>query len=404
MEKRSMRKIMLLITLAVLLYVAGQNLAVILGMLGTAFSVITPLILGGCIAFILNLPMSFFERLFMDKLGFSKKKGLRKLARPLSFTIALLIFITVIYLLCVIVLPELANSILSLGSNVPGYIEQITHWGQSFFDKHPQIAEGVQGIEVNWNEIGSTIFSALKNSSEAILDSTVLIAGNIINGIISFFVSMVMAIYILFHKEKLFKHAKRLLNAFVPRKWSVRIQKVAILTQTTFTRFLAGQCLEAAILGTLIFIGMSIFSFPYALMISIVIAVASFVPMVGIYVASVAGAILIAIQNPLSGVLFMVMFLVIQQIEGNFIYPHVVGNSVGVSPIIVFSAILVGGGFFGLVGMIVAVPTSAVIYALYKEAVSNRLKKRKAVLCKEKTEDNSDAAENLAAIENEKAD
>lgn len=400
MVKISTKKIIGLIVLAAVLLVISQNLNVLFDAIGLIFSVITPIIAGGCIAFVINLPMSFFERLFKRKLNFRKKKFLNAIARPLSFLISLIILCFVIFMILVIILPEVANTILTISNSVPGYINNIINFSKDMYDKYPQIATALENFQINWTEISRTLLNILKASAEALVGSTFIIASNVVGGITSFFLSFVMAIYILFQKEKISYHAKRAIKAFLPKKWAKHVLRVATLTSKTFSRFLAGQCIEALILGTLVFIGMSIFGFPYALMISVLIAVSSFIPMFGIYVASGFGAILIALQNPIQGILFFVMFVIIQQIEGNLIYPHVVGNSVGLSPIVVLTAIIVGGGLFGFVGMIISVPLSAVLCVLYKDYISRRLIKKKK---KEKKKKKKSAAIkiNIAAGNND---
>ncbi|HHZ06058.1 MAG TPA: AI-2E family transporter [Clostridiales bacterium] len=380
MSKVGTKRLILLMILAAVLFVAAQNFDVILRIIGLIINVITPIILGACIAFIINVPMSFFERTFKGKLGFSKRRGLNAIARPLSLLISLIIVGFLVFMISGIIMPEVANTILSISNNVPTYINNIIGWSQETFQKYPQIAERLQNLQIDWKDIGNTLFQILQSGAQAILGSTVIIASNVVGGIISFFLSFVLSIYILFQKEKISFHSKQALRAFLPIKHAKNILKIATLTSKIFSRFLAGQCIEACILGTLVFICMSIFSFPYALMISVLIATLSFIPMFGIYVAAVFGSILIAFQDPLGGLLFFGMFVLIQQLEGNLIYPHVVGGSVGLSPIIVLVAIIVGGGLFGFVGMIVCVPISAVICALYKDFVIRRLEKRHAQL------------------------
>lgn len=375
MNKISTKRIVLLMILAAVLFVAAQNIGVIFEIIGMFFSVLTPLILGGCIAFIINMPMRFFEKLFRRKLGFNKHKWTKKILRPVSLIVSVLIILTAVALIGFIIVPDVANTILSISNNVPGYVNNIVKWSQETFEKYPQIEQRLSGVEIDWKQISSTALSVLQGSAEVLLNSTFSIATNVVGGVVNFFMAFVFSIYILMQKEKLSFHAKRAVRSFLPVKWARRITRVASLTGRTFSRFLAGQCLEAIILGTLIFIGMSIFKFPFALMISVLIAIMSFIPMFGIYAASVFGAVLIAFQeNIITGLLFFVMFVVIQQIEGNFIYPHVVGNSVGLSPLVVLSAVMIGGGLFGFVGMIIGVPVSAVLVALYKAYMEKRTK------------------------------
>lgn len=377
MEKFTTKKILGIIAAAIVMFAIAQNFGSTLDFLGTAFSVLAPLIVGGCIAFIINVPMSFFEELFLKKCKFSKNKFLTALARPLALIISILLLGAVLIILIVIIIPEIASTILTISNNFPTYIQNIIAWTKSLYDQYPQIAQILQGIQIDWTEVSATGLQIIKITAETIVGSTIAIAGNLIGGMVSFFLSFVLSIYILFQKEKISRHAVRALNAFLSEKKVAVVMKIARLTFSTFSRFLSGQCIEACILGCLVFIAMSIFNFPFAIMISVLIAVFSFIPMFGVYIACGFGALLMILQgDPLQAVLFFLMFVVIQQMEGNLIYPHVVGGSVGLSPIIVLSAIVVGGGFFGLTGMLISVPLSAVLCALYKDFVTNRLQKK----------------------------
>lgn len=377
MEKMTTKKLIIVIAIGIGLFAIAQNLANVFGFVAMLFGVITPLIVGGCIAFVINVPMSFFEDLFLEKCKFKTKKVLKILARPIALVLSILILGAVLLVLTLIVFPEVANTILSLSNNIPIYVDNIVKWSKDLYEQYPQIAERLQALQINWTEISSTALQILKATAEAILGSTVTIASSVVGGVISFFLSFVLSIYILFQKEKISIHAKRALFAFIPEVRVKQVLRIGQLTSNTFSRFLSGQCIEACILGSMVFISMSIFNFPYALMISALIAVFSFIPMFGVYIACSFGALLMLLQgDPMQAVLFFLMFVVIQQIEGNLIYPHVVGSSVGLSPIIVLSAIIVGGGLLGFVGMLVSVPLSAVLCALYKELISRRLKRR----------------------------
>lgn len=390
MSKQRMKRIIGLFALAAVLFVAAQNIKSIFDAINTFLAVITPIVTGGCLAFVINVPMRFFERTLKWKLGFNKHKVTNAMARPLSLIISLLIIGFVLFMVLGIIMPEVANTILAISNNVPTYANNLIEWSKNLFNTYPQIAEPLQILQIDWKEIGNTLFKILQSSAQSLLGSTVVIASNVVGGIITAFLSLVLSIYILFQKDKINYHFNRALQAFLPIKYAKQVIRISTLTGKIFSSFLAGQCIEACILGFLVFIGMSIFGFPYALMVSVLIAVLSFIPMFGVYVGAVTGAVLIAFQNPISGILFFVMFVVIQQIEGNLIYPHVVGGSVGVSPIIVLVAIIIGGGMFGFVGMIVCVPISAVLCALYKELISDRMKKLKKLANESGTDGGSD--------------
>ena len=197
--------------------------------------------------------------------------------------------------------------------------------------------------------------------------------GNMLN----LFIGLIFAIYVLAQKEKLKRQTKNLLQAYLKQPVSETVWKVGKLTSITFQKFISGQCLEACILGTMFFITMSIFQIPYALLISVLIAVTSLIPIWGAFIGCIIGCFLIAVVDPMRALGFLIMFLIIQQIEGNLIYPHVVGGSIGLPSIWVLAAVTVGGKLYGIVGMIFFIPICSVLYTLLKENVRYRLRKKK---------------------------
>ena len=231
-------------------------------------------------------------------------------------------------------------------------------------------------MEFNWDSIIQTAIDFLKNGAGSVLTSTFSVARTVINYLVNFFIGFVFACYILLQKEKLSRQIKKVLYAFLPEKAVQKTLDVASLSYRTFSNFVTGQCLEAVILGTMFFVVMSIFQFPYALLIGVVIAFTALIPIFGAFIGCVIGAFLILVVNPMKALMFIILFLVLQQIEGNLIYPHVVGGSVGLPSIWVLLAVTVGGSLMGVLGMLIFIPLFSVLYALFREFVYKRLKER----------------------------
>ncbi len=242
------------------------------------------------------------------------------------------------------------------------------------FQQYPDVANWLQNIELDWK----SIVQMVQNSAGDVLSSTVTAASSVVGAIVNFFLGIVFAFYVLVQKEKLGRQGRKLLYAFLPEKQAEKVLSVCSLSYKTFASFLSGQCLEAVIVGTLFFISMSIFQFPYALIISVLIAFMAFIPIFGAVIGCVIGAFLILMIDPIRAIWFVVLFLVMQQIEGNLIYPHVVGNSVGLPSIWVLAAVTLGGSLMGFAGMLICIPLCSVVYALASKAVNDRLAKKAA--------------------------
>jgi predicted PurR-regulated permease PerM len=231
---------------------------------------------------------------------------------------------------------------------------------------------------INWEELANKTIGFLGSGAGSFINSTVNVASRIFSGLFTFFMGFVFSIYLLVQKETMARQARKLLYAYLPEDISDRIVSIAKLANRTFSSFLSGQCLEAVVLGLLFFIVMTVFRFPYALMISVLIAVSALIPVFGAFIGCVVGAFMILMTDGLMKMLwFIAVFLVLQQLEGNLIYPKVVGNSVGLPSIWVFAAVSIGGSAFGVVGMLVFIPLCSVLYALLKDSVNLRLKERK---------------------------
>lgn len=377
LDKDTMKKIMLLIAYTILLAVLLFNFDVVLDAFGFLFGIIAPFLLGTVMAFALNLPMKFFEeRLFSGKVC-AKYKGAKKIARPCSLLLALISVLAVLLLVIFVVVPELGQSIVSLGNTIQSVIPLAEAWIIEQFPDNQTISQWVNSLDFNWNQIIGNLINFLKNGAGDMLSGTFSIAVSIINTLANVAIGFVFAIYILLQKEKLRAQVEKVMQAFLPEKQRNIIEKVCSLTYRTFANFLTGQCLEAVILGTMFFITLTVLRYPYALLIGVLIAFTALIPIFGAFIGCVIGAFLILMISPVKALIFIGVFLVLQQIEGNLIYPHVVGGSVGLPSIWVLAAVSIGASLMGVVGMIIFIPLTSILYSLFREAVNAELKKQK---------------------------
>ena len=348
----------------------------VLKILGALFHVTFPFILGGAIAFVLNVPMSFVERHLFSEEKTRKKPVLKKLARPVSMILVLVAVTGVIVLVMFVLIPQLGKTFANLGQSIQEFIPKVQMWVEDIFHGNKEIMEWVNKLEFNWDKIMSTGIDFLGYGAGSVLDSTITAAKSIVSSITTFFIAFVFAIYILLQKEKLGVQSKKVLFAFVRKGRAEATLEVLALTYNTFSSFLTGQCVEAVILGCMFVVTMAVLKLPYALLSGIVIAFTALIPIFGAFIGCAVGAFLIFMVDPMKALIFVALFLVLQQIEGNLIYPHVVGNSVGLPSIWVLAAVSIGGSLMGVVGMLIFIPMVSVLYALFREVVYLKLKQR----------------------------
>lgn len=367
---------LLLITYAILLYLVASNIKSVLAFLSTILLVLSPFILGIIFAYVLNIIMVFFERHLFNKLDKSKKPFLRKLRRPLSilttFTVVFL-FLTIISLFMV---PQLSESILTLRSNMNGYLDSLNKFINNLADKYNLTGDIWNEISINWNEI-------LNKSSQfvsAAIPQIYTFTKNLTNGIINIIMGVIVSIYLLAQKEKLIRNMKQLLYAFTPKETATKIVDTGIQANKTFQDFIAGQATEALILGALVLLGMLIFNFPYAVLCSVIIAVTALIPIFGAWIGTIPCAFIILMAQPQKALWFIVFIVILQQLENNLIYPRVVGNSIGLDGLWVLFALIVGGSLFGLAGMLVGVPAFAVLHVIIRRITKRKLKEKNIVI------------------------
>lgn len=341
--------------------------------IGFLWGVILPFVIGGAIAFILKIPMNFFEEKIFGKAKKKEKKWALKLARPLSLVITLVVVFGLIALVVGVVVPELGRTIMNLGKTVQEFLPEAKDWAIRFFHDNEELVERISKIEIKWDKMLESSLDFLKNGATSVIGSTYEAAKSIISGVTTFFISIVFSCYILLQKEKLGEQVTKLMCAFMPEDWKDILLALGSAVNKSFTNFFTGQCMEAVILGLMFLVSMTIFRMPYALLVSVLITFTALIPIFGAFIGCAVGALLIFMVSPVKALIFIIMFLVLQQIEGNFIYPHVVGNSVGLPSIWVLAAVTVGANLMGIVGMLIFIPLISVIYTLLRGIVNRRL-------------------------------
>lgn len=376
LDKENVKKIKGLILFTVLIFVALWNYRLLYAGLKLIGRVLLPFVLGGAIAFVLNVPMCFVEERLFRKTKFGHTKAGQKLARPVSFLISVLFVIGIVSIVIFVVVPELGHTIGNLGKTIQEFIPKVQAWAVKLFDDNPELVAQIQGIEFEWDQILGNLVNFFKNGAGSVLDTTYAAAKSIVSGVYTFFIAFVFSCYILLQKEHLSVQVRKLMYAFLPRDWTEIFIALGGVSHKTFTSFLTGQCLEAVILGFMFFVVMTIFGLPYALLIAVLIAFTALIPIFGAFIGCAVGALLIFMISPMKALIFVILFLVLQQVEGNFIYPHVVGNSVGLPSIWVLVAVSVGASLMGVVGMLIFIPIVSVVYTMLRGIVNRRLKEK----------------------------
>jgi len=380
LNKENMRKIRWLIAFAVLLYLGIQNLAVVLKYVKLLWGLLLPFVLGGAMAFVLNVPMSFIERHLFGKAREKNNKAGKaasKLARPVSLVLSIVFVILLILIVVLVVAPELGTTLVSVVKKVEEDIPLAQKWITDTFNGDSEIVKWASAIEIDPQKILDSIVSVLKNGADNLVSSTITVTMGIVSMAVNFAIGFVFACYVLLQKEKLGKQVLKATYAILPVKVVEYQSHVCTLASKIFASFITGQCIEAVILGSMFFVTMTIGRFPYAMLIGVLISFTALIPVFGGIIGCWVGFFLILMVSPLKAFMFLGLFVILQQIEGNLIYPHVVGNSVGLPAIWVLVAVTLGGNLMGIVGMLIFIPLVSVLYTLFREWVYARLDKKK---------------------------
>ena len=333
--------------------------------------ILKPFILGGALAFILNLPLSFLEKKVFRNL---KGRG-EKFKRPLSIFLSLVFVLLLILILLLTVVPEVISAFESIISSIPSLVTRVESWNNDVLTpvlkNNPEL---LKSLETNWDSLLSKSLSFLKDGLSALLSSTLVAANSLISSITSFVVALIFAIYVLGDKERLERQFRSLLKAYTSKETEEYVLHVFSVLHRSFSSFISGQCLEAVILGFIFILVLSILRFPYSVMIGVVVMFSALLPIVGAFIACIFGAFIILLSSPVKALYFVVIFLIIQQLENNLIYPRVVGSSVGLPALWVFFAVTLGGALFGVLGMLFFIPVFSAVFVLLKEDVGRRIR------------------------------
>lgn len=345
---------------------ATQVFAAIWGLIG-------PFVMGAAIAFVFNVPMRFVER----QLEGIPRPGVKR-ALAIVLTIALLILL--VMFVVELLVPQIRLTVASLSARIPAFLETTSGQLMDFMGEHLWLQEWLQDAlnleSLDWSQILKDVLAFLGDKWTTMMGGAVNVIGNVVNSVVNLAMGVAFALYCLARKEILARQGRRILYSFVPEKAADEVVRILRLTNTTFSNFISGQCLEACILGCLFAVAMAIFGMPYIPLVSVIIAVTALVPVVGAFVGCIVGAFFILVDSPIMAVTFVAMFLVIQQLENNLIYPRVVGTSIGLPGMWVLVAVSVGSELMGVGGMLLMIPVTSVLYTLAREITNKQLEKR----------------------------
>lgn len=366
--RKNWRRILGLLVTVILIYWAVNNLSAISGFTNAVTSAFSPFLIGGTLAFILNLPVKIIEKWLIKWLK-EYKGWFRPLAIVISFMFVVLIFLFLIFL----VIPDLQQTISSFIEVVPKQITNVVNWATDFIENNPEIVQFVQELDIDLNSIQQQLISYVQTFATNALGNIISLITTTISSVVTIFIAIVFAFFLLTNKEKITRQLKKVIYSIFSLKWANYLINVGIKANEIFSSFVGGSIIEAFILGIMVYIGMVIFNFPYSLSVSVITGTFALIPIYGAILGGAIGFILISVVSFSQAILFILFIIVVQQIEGNIIYPRVVGTSVGLPGIWVMVCVTVGGSFFGIVGMLVSVPTVSVIYALIAATVNYRL-------------------------------
>lgn len=365
-NKQQVKGLLLVVCAGIAFYCILQNLGSVALAVGQILSMLSPFLLGGAMAFILNVPMRTIERgVFRGAAG--------KVRRPLSLLLTLIAVIGVLVLASCVIGPGIGEAASSITAQIPYAIQRLQNHLEQLSAYLPQLQEYLGTLDFNWATISKRALEIAQAWGSGLVNSGGVLIGGVVSGVSTFVIALIFSFYILLQKEKLARQGRQVLYALLPERGADRALEILRLAERTFSSFLSGQCLEAVILGTLFVISMSIFRLPYALLVGVLISLTALIPIVGAFIGCAVGALLIAVTDPWKALLFIVLFLVLQQVEGNLIYPHVVGSSVGLPSIWVLAAVTLGGKLMGITGMLFFIPLCSVFYALFRGFVKDQL-------------------------------
>lgn len=366
LSKKTVKRILLIITFTVVLIWGIYNHKLLLNYLGSAYALIRPFVIGLCMAYVVNVIMRPIERMWMKALSKCKGKWVKKLKRPICLLLSILLIIGIILAVVFLILPELSDSVSSLVSMIPSYAAEIEGWWDALSAR--LVKYGVDLPRFSFEP--DKLIDFLKDGGTAVINTTLSATTSIVTAVINFVLALAFSVYVLAQKETLKRQSEKVLARIMKPERKKKLIALLALVNRTFTNFITGQLTEAVIIGALCFIGMAIFSMPYAPAISVLVGFTALIPVFGAFIGTAIGAFLILLVEPIQALWFIVFIIVLQQFEGNLIYPKVVGKSVGLPGIWVLVAVTIGGNAMGVIGMLISVPLCSVLYVLARNAVN----------------------------------
>lgn len=384
LNKRLLKYVFWITLIIAVAYTAVTQPQKIGSVISGAISLLSPFIIGFCMAYVVNLLLRPLERFWMWIWHKAKRqKIVSKIKRPLCLTLSFLIVLGVIFAIVFMIIPALKDTVVSFANKVPQYAKTVEGWYYAIVDFFENYNFELPEISLDIDKVTDFAKNIISNYGSSVLDTTVNVTASIVSAVVDIVLGFVFAIYLLAQKEKLGNQIRRTVTAILGPERSKRVVDFTALTNSVFTKFVTGQFTEACIIGVLCFIGMSIFKMPYAGIISILVGFTALVPIFGAFIGTGIGAFLILLENPIKAVWFVVFIIVLQQLEGNLIYPRVVGKSVGLPGIWVLAAVTIGGGLFGVLGMLFSVPICSVLYVLFRNFVNKKNQEYKPEITEE---------------------
>lgn len=372
-SKKSLRTILLGAVGCVVLYWLLHETDRVSVFFKGVMQLLNPFLVGGCLAFILNVPMRAIEKQL-------RRIPWMRLHRPIAILLTLLLLVMILVMVFYMLIPQLQETLMTLGKQLPIFFERTQTMITKALEDNPEMLqwflENTDFQNYDWASIVKHAVDLLGQGLAKVLDGAVSAVGGVINGIWSIFLAGVFSMYCLSGKETLARQGRYLIYCLLPEKWADEVIRVLRLANSTFSSFISGQCVEVVILGSLFVVGMSIFKMPYIPLVSVLVAITAFIPVVGAWVGCILGTFFILVNDPMQAFWFVILFLVLQQIENNLIYPRVVGTSIGLPSMWVLVAVTVGGELMGVAGMLLMIPLTSVVYTLVREYSRGRLAHR----------------------------
>ncbi len=393
-SKKSIKIILGIITFGIVLFTASQNLTAVAGFLSGILKILAPVIVGFCLAFILNIVMNFFEKKVFKGMGKSKKRTVRSLVRPLSLASTIIAMLGFIVLLLFIIIPQLEDTVALLVEKIPVYYQSFVSWIDGLIERFGlEIStEMLHNPQIKIEDImamAEKVFTF--EATGDILNTTVGVTSSVVSGVVNLALGFIIALYILAEKERIGNFTGKILEAVLPEKPYKHLCNICSVASNSFANFITGQFTDAFILAVLTFVGMLIFRFPSAAVVSVIIGISALIPVIGPIIGEIIGCLIIFMESPLKALLFLIFVLILQAIDNNFIYPKIVGKSVGLPGILVLVAVILGGNVGGILGVLLGVPTASAIYALVVDWLGNRNKDNKNTETKEETITDTDS-------------